>query len=727
MNAMPPASHTMLTTLRLCLRANGYQPVPISSPDMGVKAAGKRPLMSDWRTVCAGADDAVVQSWQNSEPGSTNTGLLCGTLIGVDGDIPVPELADQVARLAEALLGWTPLLRIGQAPKWLRCYRVEAPLTKIETPELFLPDGTKMQVEALGQGQQFVAHGIHPDTRQPYAWPESGPQSVTFDELPAITETALRAFVAASEAVLRAAGGKEKTKPGSDNVPPRQSEAKPAAASGGEFFTSVNAAALRSIGAWLPVIFPSAKEQPGTGAWRVSSDKLGRDLEEDLSVHPGGGQDFGTGQGRSPVDIVLEHGGAPDAKAAAFWICEKLGRAPADFGWKQAKPNERPGSPWEDKPKKERPPAALLMPVDPTTLFGVAVPRREWIVEDWLPVGYTTILYADGGTGKTLLAQQLATACATGRPWCGLAVARCRVFALFCEDDQGEMHRRQHDINAAMDVHFGELGDMRWVCPVGQDNALVRFEAAGEPVLTDRYFDLIRQAKEFGARLVVIDTAADTFGGNENDRQQVRQFIGHALSRIAQEINGAVLLNAHPSRSGMSSSGDLDGGSTGWSNSARSRWSLTRPEAEEGAAVDEDVRLLTRRKANHARIGDQVKLRWTRGALMPEARPGASPFTAANRLLEVEELFLALLAACRTSNVNLSMSKNATNYAPTWFAKRPDRQGSTKKEFEAAMASLFAQKRLCMENYGRKGDSRTRIAVVDCDAPDDEMEVSETG
>ena len=362
--------------------------------------------------------------------------------------------------------------------------------------------------------------------------------------------------------------------------------------------------------------------------------------------------------------------------------------------------------------KSGKAPAAPLTTVDPTSLWGVAVPPREWIVQDWLPVGYVTLLYADGGTGKTLLTQQLATSCATGTPWCGLAVEPCRAFCIFCEDDEGEMHRRQDDICRATGLHFGELGNMRWACPVGQDNALVRFESDNELVLTDRFLDLLAQVKAFGARLVIIDTAADTFPGNENDRGQVRQFIGHALTRIAQEIGGAVLVNAHPSRSGMSASGNLDGGSTGWSNSARSRWSLTRPDAEEGSTVEEDLRILTRRKSNHASIGDQIKLRWADGALMPEGRPVTNGNGAALRQAQVESVFLALLASCTASGINLSMSQNSTNFAPRVFAKRPDRKGCTRREFDAVMPGLVAAGRIRMETYGRKGDCRSRIAAV---------------
>ncbi len=50
-----------------------------------------------------------------------------------------------------------------------------------------------------------------------------------------------------------------------------------------------------------------------------------------------------------------------------------------------------------------------------------------------------------------------------------------------------------------------------------------------------------------------VQVPADTFGGDENVRGQVRQFIASALGRLAREIHGTVVLCAHPSRSGLDS------------------------------------------------------------------------------------------------------------------------------------------------------------------------------
>lgn len=367
MNAEPaPSIPADLTQLRLAAYRAGYRPVPISGPHMKVKSAGKRPLMDDWRTICAGADEAEISRWTKAEPNCTNTGILCGEVVGLDIDVPVPGLAQQIDQLAEALLGPTPLHRIGKAPKTLRCYRAAVPLGKMETPELILPDGTKVQVESMGEGQQIVAFGVHPDTRQPYAWPEASPLDVPVAGLPVVTEPSLRTFLAAAEAVMRQAGGLTKAEiEARDQPAPVAPErtirpAQKAGAGGNEFFRAVNRAALDDLDRWVPQLFPGATKTTinGKPAYRVTSKQLGRDYEEDLSIHVDGVQDFGPEKRLSPCDLVMEFGGAPTVQDAAFALCEWLGREPASFGWKESRKRQPPAKAEDLKALAERAPAA---------------------------------------------------------------------------------------------------------------------------------------------------------------------------------------------------------------------------------------------------------------------------------------------------------------------------------------------------------------------------------
>ena len=257
--------------------------------------------------------------------------------------------------------------------------------------------------------------------------------------------------------------------------------------------------------------------------------------------------------------------------------------------------------------------------IDLVTLEGVPVPEREWLWTDWIPMNSTTAFYGDGGTGKSLLAQQFMTSCAAGVPFLGSSVRRCKTFGVFCEDDKEELHRRQAGINSLLDLDFADLENMHLISRVGQENLLMTFASDGRGEPTAFFHQIMATALGLGAQLVIIDTAADTFGGNENIRAQVRQYIS-MLNRLAQAIRGAVLLLAHPSQTGRAA-GTGDGGSTAWSNSVRSRWYLYRDNGDKGDAVDPDLRTLSRMKSNYSSVGDKVSLRWKAGAFEGDANP----------------------------------------------------------------------------------------------------------
>jgi hypothetical protein len=112
---------------------------------------------------------------------------------------------------------------------------------------------------------------------------------------------------------------------------------------GSPFFRNVNGAALDALHTWVPAVFgASARFHPGTGAFRVSSKALGRNLEEDLSIAPNGIRDWGVGDmgdprlgARTPIDLVIEFGFERDPLAAGRWLCQQMGKDPESFGWEE--------------------------------------------------------------------------------------------------------------------------------------------------------------------------------------------------------------------------------------------------------------------------------------------------------------------------------------------------------------------------------------------------------
>jgi RecA-family ATPase len=354
---------------------------------------------------------------------------------------------------------------------------------------------------------------------------------------------------------------------------------------------------------------------------------------------------------------------------------------------------------------------APFIPIDPATLDGLAVPQRQWLVPDWIPMARATSLYGSGGEGKTLLAQMLATCCAiVGAKWLGLPVRKCNSLLYFCEDDLDEMHRRQEDINAHYGCSFADLGAMRWLPRLGEDNVLMTFDN-GRAHHTPLFEQLLTSSKEHQAGLVVTDTLADIFSGNENDRGQARQFAQSALGHIARETGAAVLTLAHPSLTGMANS-STGSGSTTWKGTFRSQLYLETPKTEEGEPPDPDIRMLRRAKANYARRDDAIEIRWKDGVFIcPHTTAGGIVGSIERRT--AERMFLDLVEATTHEGQPVSSNSKSGNYAPRLFAKRPkgQRGGFKTADFEHAMQALFAKRppEIINEDYGRKGDMRTRI------------------
>jgi RecA-family ATPase len=242
---------------------------------------------------------------------------------------------------------------------------------------------------------------------------------------------------------------------------------------------------------------------------------------------------------------------------------------------------------------------------------GQEVPRRDWHFEGWMPSRTVTLLTGDGGTGKSTLALQLAVATATGTAWLGQTMAPGRVIVMAAEDDEDELHRRLDQICIGLGLGLDTLDDLH-LWPMADQDAVMGVEARdGRIEATDRWFELLAAARAVKPSLVILDSLADIYGGNENIRSQVRQFVA-LMRRLAIMTGGAVLALSHPSLAGMSS-GSGSSGSTAWSNSVRSRIYLTKPDDPD---ADPDLRVLSLKKSNYARAQADMRLRREAGGFV---------------------------------------------------------------------------------------------------------------
>lgn len=272
--------------------------------------------------------------------------------------------------------------------------------------------------------------------------------------------------------------------------------------------------------------------------------------------------------------------------------------------------------------------AASFDVLDASDFEGVAVPERDWLVPSVLVRRSLTLFAGDGGTGKSLLCLQMQVAAALGRDWLGLQMpAPMNSFAFYCEDDRDEIHRRLFDILRQNQCSFADLrGRVRFISRVGLENELVTFSGYKDTAKAKRtalFHSIEDEIKDWGAQLIVIDTAADAFAGNENIRPQVRAFV-NLMRRLALVNNGGVILNSHPSKSSMTDGSGFSG-STAWNGSVRNRLYLTRPkQKDEDDEGPTDDRVLKVMKSNYGPFGEQIKCRWEKGVFVrTDKAPGS--------------------------------------------------------------------------------------------------------
>ena len=172
---------------------NGYPVIPImpGSKVPGRFTGGQWSPYPDWTRHCDRPTKVLeVDIWRHW-PGCA-VGVAGGVVVGIDLDILDGDLAIRTAELATDMLGDTPCLRVGRAPKRLLVYRTTAPF-----------GGRKRHpLEVLARGQQFVAYAVHPDTGRPYDWPQEGLAEVPLSRLSAVDEAGCAAFLDAAWRLL---------------------------------------------------------------------------------------------------------------------------------------------------------------------------------------------------------------------------------------------------------------------------------------------------------------------------------------------------------------------------------------------------------------------------------------------------------------------------------------------------------------------------------------------
>tara|TARA_R100000654_G_scaffold1381_5_gene5065 strand:+ start:1030 stop:2175 length:1146 start_codon:yes stop_codon:yes gene_type:complete len=348
-----------------------------------------------------------------------------------------------------------------------------------------------------------------------------------------------------------------------------------------------------------------------------------------------------------------------------------------------------------DSPQAEQEP--LFTSAD--TLKERELVPLNWLINSMIPSGTVTLLSGDGGSGKSLLALNLAISVASGGKlkWLNYTPEQGSALYIGAEDDMNEIHRRINRMTMNnFDLAYADLADLHIASLANRDALLSIVDPKTNTLYpSPLYQQIVTKVDAERPSLVVLDTLADLFPANENDRASARQFIGQ-LRKMAVDFDTTVVLLSHPSLSGMAS-GSGTSGNTAWSNSVRSRLYMQRIQ-EDGYEADKTARKLTVMKSNYGETGIEILMNYNDGYFEADKTTDSLDRVAMDA--KADRVFLRLLEAHTAASVKLSPNYTSNNSAATVFSRSDDRESVTKKQFMAAQERLILRKEIKIEEEG---------------------------
>lgn len=345
--------------------------------------------------------------------------------------------------------------------------------------------------------------------------------------------------------------------------------------------------------------------------------------------------------------------------------------------------------------------------VAPAAWRGVPLQPMRWLALHRIPAGDVTILSGDGGGGKTTVALQcgVAAACGLG-DWLGTVCEPGSVIFVSAEEPEHEMRRRLERVARKRGLEPDTIERLHFHFASPESCLLAVARADGTMAPTPLFESLAIAAADIRPVLIIVDSIAATFGGNQNDRTHARTFVS-LFRRLAQDVDCAILLLDHPSLSGITS-GTGRGGSMDWQNATRARLHLETVQGADGISC----RVLEMKKSNYGPVGAKVTLQWEDGCFVMDSGDAGqtSPYRAAAQQ-GLDDLFVRLLEE-RNAQGRWVTPNKAAGYAPKELAAMPAAAGATAVALAHAMERLLTAKRIMTETFGPPSKLRQRLVVA---------------
>lgn len=511
----------------------GYRILPLPPGSKG-------PRMKDWPQAHLSAAD--VRRMAANGSAQAGIGVIAATTPAIDVDILDPEVAERMSQEIDRIFaGQSLMTRTGRAPKFLIPFRSDEPFRKLSSG-VYTDGKHDHHVEVLGDGQQFVAYHVHPETGLPYSWFDGlgtdGIRSVPVGALPLLTRDLAQRVIDAFEVLASrmVAAGAWTKKEGDART--RDNAAETAGAGRADECDPFDAQPVGKTEAEVAVLL---KRHPNDGA----------DYDHWFRVLCGVHHELGDA-GR---DLAYEW-----SAASAKHSDEKFEKTWASLGS------------YKGRMSTLRSVFAMIAKDNPASTAVAAsdfvqaadfssAQKTEWHIKHVIPKRGLIVVYGAPGSSKSFFVLDMVAHVARGLLWRGHKVQQSKIAYVAAEGVAGFGNRlaayAKHN-----DVDLANL-------PV--------FVRGGSLLLNESTVGVMDSVNALGGvGLVVIDTlAAVTPGANENTSEDMGKAIESA-NLIVEGTGASVILIHHANKMGEM---------RGWSGLLAAADNTIRVEHEESTGL----------------------------------------------------------------------------------------------------------------------------------------------
>jgi hypothetical protein len=233
----------------------------------------------------------------------------------------------------------------------------------------------------------------------------------------------------------------------------------------------------------------------------------------------------------------------------------------------------------------------------------------------------------------------------------------------------------------------------------------------GKPIRTSMLKELREQIGDYRADVAMLDNLSCLFGGNENDRHHVREFIS-ALSWAGLPTHAAMLLIGHVSKP----KGSEYSGSTAWENAVRARLYFgDKPPNQLEETDDEssptDKRWLYKRKVNYS-SRDVCEMVWDDGTYTIIVQPTEGGLIDSINKGNARAVVTTAIGQLAAMGVFGSDSAPSPYYLPKLIIQYNFNEGLSRRELANATHQLMTEKTIIRQQVGLYSNRTPRFGLV---------------